>query len=160
MYGTRRLFPRAAEEGVDGIPSARVYNSGDIEINDSTWTVLTFDSERWDYGNIHSVIANTSRLTCRAAGVYLITAHVSWELLDSGTIRGVGILLNGTTYIARYVDENIPSVAVTEVQSCARLYELAVDDYVEMAVFQDTGGAFDAESVPNYSIEFAMELVP
>ena len=53
---------------------ARVHNSANISVSDSTWTSMTFDSERYDTDSIHSTASNTSRLTCVTAGKYLIIA--------------------------------------------------------------------------------------
>ena len=59
-------------------PMVRVYNSGDIAIANATDVYLTFDSERFDTGAIHSTSSNTGRLTCRIAGKYIITGAHYW----------------------------------------------------------------------------------
>ena len=70
-----------------GIEAVRVYNSGNISINDSAWTALTFDSERTDTEDEHSTVANTNRLTANQPGVRVISGHIEWAANATGRRR-------------------------------------------------------------------------
>jgi hypothetical protein len=135
---------------------ARVYNSGDLTIGTGAWTALTFDSERWDTDTIHSTVANTERLTATTAGTYLIIGQVEWEV-DATSQRGCRIYLNGATVIANLWQEH------TDVGSCrqnvATIYVLSATDYVELEVYQGTGGNLDVIATANYSLEFMMQKI-
>jgi hypothetical protein len=133
---------------------ARVYNSADETITPGTPTALTFDTERYDNGGLHSTTSNTSRLTAVRAGKYLITGHVIWDAGSSGS-RWVRIRLDGATMIAGINDDG-PS-AGSPVQSVATVYDLAATHYVELEVMHYQGTDLKVLAVPNYSPEFAMQ---
>lgn len=136
-------------------PGARVYNSVAISIATGTSTVLTFDSERYDNDAIHDTVTNSGRLTCKTAGRYSITGHVDWAANGTGH-RVCSIRLNGTTNIA---SDGKPASAASTRHAVPALYSLAVNDYVELLVFQDTGGALNVNATAAMSPEFAMQWV-
>lgn len=139
---------------VDG---CRVYNSALQTIANNSLVALTFDSERYDNGGMHSTSSNTSRITAATAGVYAMAVAISWAANSVG-IRVVTIRLNGTT---RIVSNNIPtSVTGGGVdENCGTVYRLAASDYVEAMVYQDSGGNLDVALVGNYSLEFACQWI-
>jgi len=137
---------------------ARVYNSGALTITNNTLTALTFDSERFDTDTIHSTASNTSRLTATTAGKYAISGHIEWAANATGH-RLIAIRLNGTTSLASIRRNAISGGAATEQQSIATIYELAVNDYVELHVLQTSGGNLNVNAAGNYSPEFSMHRV-
>lgn len=134
-----------------------MYNTSAATIGNGAFVALAFNSERWDNDTIHSTTTATSRLTCRTAGVYSIFAHARFAANASGR-REMKIQLNAGTNIAtaagaiRVVDNLADMVAATQ-------YKLAVGDFVEVVVFQDSGGNLDIQSAGNYSPEFGMVRV-
>jgi len=141
----------------DTFVGARVYDSGNITINNSTVTKLTFDSERYDTDTIHSTVANTGRLTCNTDGVYLIIANIYWENLDTDGLRMMTILLNNATDIA--IVRASPPTALSFGQVITTIYELSATDYVEVKVLQDSGSAEDILASANVSPEFMMSRI-
>jgi hypothetical protein len=101
---------------------------------------------------MHDTSTNNSRLICKTAGKYQINANIAWALNATG-VRELGLFLNGTTGIA-YV--SVPGSATLSEQSISTLYDLAVNDYVEVSVYQTSGGALNVTASPNYSPEFMM----
>ena len=139
---------------------ARVFNSAAISAANGAFTVLTFDSERFDTDNIHDLASNTSRLTVKTAGKYRIYGNVEFASAAGGAFRLVGILLNGATSIAEGGSNGATIVAGPNVRSTVcTTYDLALNDYVELRVFQDSGGALNVNASGNYSPEFGMERV-
>ena len=134
----------------------RVYNSANISISSGAWAALSFDSERWDNEGAHSTASNTSRLTAQAGGLYIITGGIRWAANATGS-RLLAVRLNGTTYIMRIRDNPISGAYIA--QSIMTQYELATDDYVELMVYQDSGGALNIENSGNTSPEFMMVRV-
>lgn len=132
---------------------ARVYNSVNLTIPNATWTPLTFDSERFDEpdGDIHSTVAETSKLVCRIAGTYVFFGGVRWSSSDVG-VRLCWIYLNGTTPIG--FQNRRP--AGVEWLTISSIYKLAVGNWVELQVYQDTGGNLNVDANVAYSPEFAM----
>lgn len=137
-------------------PAARVFNNANIGITASTPTVLALNSERYDTDVIHDNATNNSRLTCKTAGKYRITGQVQWAS-GAGTFRQADLLLNGTTVIA--VDNRPPVSGTVTYQQVTTTYDLAVNDYVELRVLQDTAGSLNVNSAGNYSPEMMMEMV-
>ena len=152
------LFRRqdGTEVNMTGTPCARVYNSAAISINNNTVTSLTFDSERFDTDTIHSTSSNTSRLTATTAGKYDIAGTASFVSNATGR-RALLIRYNGTTVIAQ--QEWDTSQNGITYMTISTLYDMAVDDYVEMLVFQDSGGSLNINALSNHSPEFMMARV-
>ena len=147
----------ALTTGVHGFnKSARVYHSVAQSIPHNTGIQLAFDSERWDTDAIHDPVTNNSRLTCKTAGVYFIAGHVDWASSTVGR-RILILCLNGVTYIAR--QEIGIGAGGYSFNNVATIYNLAVNDYVELRVYQDSGGALDIKVTPAISPEFMMARI-
>lgn len=140
------------------VPSARVYHNAAQSIANTTGTSLAFNSERDDSDTIHDTVTNNSRLTCRTAGKYLIHASAEFAVSAVGAVRALNLQLNGATLIATQYVTPIGGGLPTAL-SCSTAYRLAVNDYVEAAVYQDSGGALNVNSAGNYSPEFGMVRV-
>lgn len=134
-------------------PSCRVYNTTDLSIATGTPTAATFNSERWDNGGMHSTASNTSRITIPSGGggIYQVSGHIVWAANATG-VRSLQLRVNGTTTIA-VTDANSVS-ANTLSMSVSTLYALAAADYVELIVYQTSGGNLNVTAVSNYSPEF------
>jgi hypothetical protein len=151
------------EAGVNDVsyaPVVRVYHNTTQSITNATDTTLAFNSERVDQaGNaadtMHDNTTNNSRLTCRYAGFYLIFGHASWA--SAPTSANIWIRVNGATDIGK------SGVGATggnyAHMSLMTGYQLAVNDYVELRVRQDSGGAINISSTANMSPEFGMVRV-
>jgi hypothetical protein len=130
---------------------ARVYGSANIAVGNNSFDELPFNSERYDTDSYHSTTLNTSRLTIPAAGKYRITGHVAFASNTTG-VRGLQIQLNGTTVIASNFVNPVTG-ASTDIGVTTE-YQLALNDYVELVAYQDTGGALNVVAASNYSPEF------
>ena len=131
-------------------PMARVYHGGATTIGNGSIGTLSFTSERYDTDSIHNTSTNAGRLTAQTAGIYSISGNVEWASSPtSGLIR---ILLNGATIIAasRVVSADYRIMSITT------YYDLALADYVELQVLQNSGGDLNINSTGNYSPEFMM----
>ena len=137
---------------------ARAYNSGNISIPNVSATVITLDSERFDTDNIHDTSSNTSRLTCKTAGKYLIAATIQWAA-DADGERLINIKLDGTTMIGRVRHSANSDAASPTVQNLAIIYDLSVNQYVEVWVYHNEGAALNVENETNSSPEFMMHRI-
>lgn len=137
-------------------PACRVYNNSNFLVATSTLTAVTFNSERNDNAGIHSTSANTGRLTAPVDGFYWISANVSFASNATG-FREVNLRLNGATNIGRD-SKNAVNGSGTAF-SFGALYKLAAGDYVEVVVFQNSGGNLNVDSASAYSPEFGMAFV-
>jgi hypothetical protein len=134
---------------------ARVYNSGNIVVTSgAALAALTFDSERFDNGGLHSTASNTSRLTAPVAGLYLVGASVRWAANATG-YRHINLVVNGAgASIARQLGP--AASGIVTYQTVETIYELAANDYVEVQVQQNSGGNLNIEANASSSPEFWM----
>lgn len=159
--GVQNLYLRRAdgtEDKMSGdVPAARVFNSGNISINDTTSTALTFDSERFDTDTIHSTSSNTERLTANTAGKYIITGNVRWASNAAGG-RNLSINLNGGAAIGRAAPGATGATGII-IMNVTAIYDLAATEYVELVVEQSSGGALNIDAASDYSPEFMMARI-
>lgn len=140
--------------------SARVYNSAAFSTTHNTADVVTFDSERWDTAGIHSTSSNTSRLTAPVTGTYLVVGNLGFAASNTTGYRNCSIILNGTTTTYWASDEDkSPSASRATFLTCTSIMQLTATDYVELQVFQNSGGAVDVFQDDNNSPEFSITLL-
>jgi len=142
--------------------SARVFNSVDVtvqQLRPGEWQSLTFDSERWDTANLHDNKTNAGRLKAPVAGKYYIFANITWQTPIESGVFGLRLRLNGKTIIA---EQSVPNTAAPYriSMSVGTLYALAAGDYVEVQVFQQSGGMLSIHHIPATSPEFGMGKIP
>lgn len=137
-------------------PACRAYNSAAIAIASGSNVIPTFNSERFDTDTIHDTSVSTSRLTCKTAGKYFIQFQGGLAANATGR-RQYALKLNGVTYIA--LKEFVPSSAAEQNQMISTVYDLAVNDYVEIEIFQTSGSSLNLGAGSAYGPEFMMVRV-
>jgi len=108
-------------------------------ISNNTNTTVLFDTEEFDTDAYHSTATNTGRITIPAgkAGKYAINAAFFWQNNGTG-VRRLQIFKNGSVYASTLMPPN----AAEQVSVTLNLVmNLAVSDYIEAIVFQNSGGA-------------------
>lgn len=152
------------EEGILDVslaPAVRVYHTASQSIGSGSRVALAFNSERFDQAGgaastQHDTVTDNSRLTCRYAGVYLISGTIEWAAsVSHASGADVTIRVDGATLIARQLFVSNDQ----RVQTVSTLYSLNVNQYVELTVLQNTGGSVNVNSTGNYSPEFSMVRV-
>lgn len=138
------------------IVGARVYHNANQSISNTTITALAFNSERFDTDTTHDTSSNNSRLTCKTAGKYQITGQVRWASNATG-IRLVFLRVNGSDSIAAV--SRLSTGTVNDDLNVTTVWSLAVNDYVEVCVYQDSGGSLNVTVASNFSPEFMMHRV-
>ena len=136
--------------------AASVYRSTNQLTSNATTATIEFSHARWD-DRPTGVAAqwdsgDPTKLTCRVAGWYIITANVEYASNATGR-RILTIQLNGNTPIASVVS-NATTDTVTRM-AVARAYKLSVGAYVDVRVHQQSGGDLYVVSASNYSPELA-----
>ncbi len=127
-------------------PTVKVYNAGgvNVNLNNNTDTAITFASEEWDDGALHSTAALTTRLTIPGTkqGEWRLVGQVTFAAAAGG-YRRVRIVKNGTSEVAAQM---VPSIGATEmmVQVSAVIKDPANGDYYELYALQNSGGAINA----------------
>jgi hypothetical protein len=111
-------------------------------ISNNTETAITFDQEIADTNTMHDNSTNNSRITIKQAGRYHIVGNIRWESSSSsGYGRTLRITKNGTEIAAHVL---IPSSTISSPSQNVDIYlNLSVNDYIELKVYQDSGGNLD-----------------
>lgn len=136
----------------------RVYRNANMIVAHSTYTPVSFTHQRWDAPDDDQwTIGDPTKLICRIAGTYIISANFRWQENAVGS-RGGLIQLNAATNIAQVLEAPAPNSFCT--QSMTFLYKLAMNDFLVLHVLQFSGGNLNLEAEANYSPEFSMVRIP
>jgi hypothetical protein len=123
---------------------ARAKRGSATAITTATWTVVPFDAEDHDTDGFHSTSVNTSRMTVPPGmgGLYLVAATTPWDNSASGS-RYIAITLNGAL---RSQLQQLGQNASGQDRAVTDVIKLAAGDYVEISVYQDSGGNLNVQS--------------
>ena len=135
-------------------PRCRVYNNANIAITTATDTALTFNSESFDVGAMHSTSTNTGRITIPTggAGTYLVQATILFAGNATG-YRRLWITQNGATVGH---DSNRMALAGASTGLNVQVLTQCQDgDILELYCFQDSGGNLNVVTDSVYSPSFA-----
>jgi hypothetical protein len=144
--GTIRVYgvAKTASGGGSGVGiGAKAYNSAAQSVPNTTTTVLTLDSEQFDTDGFHSTSSNTGRMTIPAGlgGKYLVTGS-TYVPAAGGNYRNLLLRKNGTDLLGTWRNAERLSVgAAVEVNA---VLDLVAGDYIDMTLYQDSGGAANA----------------
>jgi len=127
-------------------PIADVRQAVAQSIPNATWTAATFDTEDVDTDvdgtGGHSTSSNTSRYTARYAGWYWVGGGPAFAANATG-VRGTYWTNNGVALSAAQTLVSASSANETCIPARPRLVYLAAGDYLEMWVYQSSGGALN-----------------
>ena len=126
--------------------------SGQV-ISNNTTTALSWDGEDYDTDTMWEGVINPTRITCKTAGKYLITGSIRYTTSPTTGIPSVKLRLNGTTEFVLQEDST-PVVRVGK--QVTTIKELAVNDYVELLVYQNNGGSLTTDIL--YTNLFAQKI--
>jgi hypothetical protein len=144
--------PFAAATGGGYTEGARVYNNANQAIGSGAVLTAAFNGEVYDTDTCHDNSTNNSRLTCKTAGKYLVTAHAVLSSVAGDSSWWIEHQTRG-----RVAQQNITAQG----GSLATIIDLAVDDYLVVKVFAGTGNACNLLYVAGneYSSYFAMQRI-
>lgn len=135
---TWSLWARVLTDTNFGLGS-RVYHTLNQSVANNTPTVLAFNSEVFNDSGMHNLAGDNSKLTCIAAGKYLIEANIYFDNNATG-LREIDILVNGSP-VATTQESAISGGGKASIISAT--LKLAVGDYVQMRVSQGSGSSLN-----------------
>lgn len=125
----------------------RVRRSTDQSIPNSTNTVIIFDTEDFDNDTMWEGVTNPQNITIRTAGIYLINAEVHWETaLGSNFYRIIYINHSGDGILSQSLFYGSTVGTLRLYMPTSVVYSCAIGDVLTLSVYQNTGGAIDAEA--------------
>jgi hypothetical protein len=113
----------------------------------AAWLPVPMNTEAWDTDDIFDLAVSTSQMLINTSGVYQMYGYVTFAV-DATGIRGIGIMLNGTTLLGSWL---IPPLASKTYMTINVTWRLTEGDYVELVIYQNTAGALDVEA-PLFSV--------
>lgn len=140
-------------------PRCRVRWAGAAQsLTTAVTTALTFDTETYDVGACHDNAVNNTRITCPAGGAGLWAFTAGAEIAANATgRRELSLRINNTTFIV--TDRVPPTAADASRLQVATEYRMAVGDYIEAVVFQNSGVALTVTVAGDYSPFFTARWV-
>lgn len=130
-------------------PAAIAWKTSSTSVAPTTWTTISFDSEKYDPYGFHSTSVNTSRLTVPAGlgGTYRICAQWGTWTGSSPGLADIAIRLNGATDIA-WQSHQLGGIGMATGWISTH-YDLAAGDYVEARVYHVAAASV---SIPSDSL--------
>jgi hypothetical protein len=117
--------------------TCQVYQTGGtFPLASAVTTTITFDTDEYDPDDLHSVLANTDRITILVPGVYVLSANGRFDK-GAGTWRVVYITVNAADVISQSITN---TVAFDARLSATGQKRLAAGDIVRMQAYQNSGG--------------------
>lgn len=136
---------------------ARVYRSTNQSVGSSSYPVnISFSATRWDTDTMWSS-GSPTRLTVHTAGKYLATAGVEFAGSSAGTSRQLQLRVNAATIIA--MSSHGPIGTATINMNASAVWDFAINDYVEVIAYQDSGAAINVLTDAAFSPEFSMAKI-
>jgi len=114
----------------------------------STAAIQFNTTDAFDSDGLHDPSSDNTKLIIQTAGVYLLTANVTWASIGiaASSERNTRIRLNGTTIIAGNSHKASSSDNEAVVSSVVTVYALALLDYLEVIVHNGDSGAQNVSS--------------
>lgn len=121
--------------GNQQVPQVRLTKNATQSINNGAQTAVLWQVESYDLGtpslNMHDTSTNTSRMTIRTAGTYLLVFNVEWTVAQNAGTSYLGFTLNGAS--VPFALTYGPPGPYASVSHVARF---AASDYIEAVVLQ------------------------
>lgn len=131
------------KDGTYDFPACSVKNSSNLSIPSRAdpLTLLTFNAEKFDYGDMHSTTTNTSRITIPSgqSGIYLIIFYSKWQSSSTG-YRRAELHKNGSDFAPFYLVNGESAGLGVHIFTSSLIAQLSAGDYVEVYVSQTSGG--------------------
>jgi hypothetical protein len=133
------------------------YGGNNLTVATATNTTVNWNTENFDTDSFHSTTTNTSRITIPSgkAGKYLVVGTASWEGAARADFVAVRLYKNGSQI--QFTTQN-KSTGLSINTTLSVVVDLAVNDYLEMVLYQDSGSNLTFNGDNSYSYFGAMYL--
>jgi hypothetical protein len=107
-------------------------------IANATYTAIPFSNENFDTDGFHSTTTNTSRITIPTGlgGYYLVNMTQRWDP-STGVAKTMQLYKNGS---AVFTYDTGAATGLYPMYSRSTIVKLNAGDYIEMYVYQNSGG--------------------
>ena len=123
------------------------YNDSAQVISNTTETPIALNQTTFDTDSMHDDSTNNTRVIFTTAGTYVVTTHASFASNATG-YRKITLRLNGSTIVNQI---RVAGFSATDnFTTMCTIWTFDADDYVEMVVYQNSGGNLNAETYAPY----------
>jgi hypothetical protein len=130
----------STSSGINAFRSLAYQNSAGTSLPNNVFTPLSFDTNAFDVGGIHSTSVNPTRFTAPVGGLYLVQGTFQ-AVSGAAGIAAIDLQLNGSTTLLPHIVINIvPLNANGATPFCSTIVQLAANDYLEFFGKQTSGG--------------------
>lgn len=136
----------------------RAYRTTNLSVTTSTDTTVTWEAVDGDTLSSWSSVTNPSRLTIKVPGRYIVVASMRWASNGTGFRTGE-IKVNGSTIIGRHAQAFAAAGSPTQYTITSMPWTAAINDYVELVAWQNSGGALNLDYQNAYSNALALEYL-
>ena len=126
-------------------PAVLARRTSDQTIGNASNTAISFQSTYYDTDSMYDAGAPT-RLTCKTPGIYQFNAAVAWGSSGTGE-RKIDLRVNGGTWIR---SQRLRAHGSTWIDVSGE-WEMTLNDYIEMIVYQTSGGNLAAAALNDQS---------
>lgn len=143
-----------------GRPTALVRRAAVQSLPNGSWAAIVFDTEDWDSNTIWSS-TDAEKLKVRTAGKYTARAHGGIRGSTAGTLRGIAIVKNSTSFAAtdvaaRQLDVFDIVTATTWQGAVSQMFSMTTSDYLTLHMIQNRGSTLGTsttrDSQPTLSV--------
>ncbi len=120
--------------------AAEVYRTSNQSIPNATETIVLWSGTQWQNGSSVWAGADPTRLKAPVTGIYLFSARAAWASNNVGE-RSISYRISGGAALYDMQWQTAQPGATR--QNAAELIQLAANEYLEMRVRQDSGGALN-----------------
>lgn len=128
---------------------ARAYRTTTQSLNTATWTAIGLDAEDFDTATYHDNATNNSRMTVPTTGKYVAFGGIAFASNATGT-RYIGIWKNSIATGSVLANTNRAASSESALNNNLDIstgpVALTAGDYVELAGYQNSGGALNVIS--------------
>lgn len=134
------LTASGGQWSVSAVPTCKAYRSGSQAITNGLWTTVVLNGEVEDAPGWHSNVTNPSRITVDTDGLFLVVWWATFAINTTGVRLG-RIQLNGgdAGLDSASIYGDTSSEFTTSIGNSS-VMRMSSGDYVELAVYQSSGG--------------------
>ena len=132
---------------------AAVYLTSAVTVPNATDTLIPWDTVDFDTSSFYSS-SHPTRLTAPANGIYTVSASFYWDTGSGGGTRQVYFKVNGAGIYG--ANAYIASGGFGNAQSLTTTLKLNAGDYVELDIFQSTGGSANSLTGASQASRFSI----
>ena len=144
-----------ATVGLDNTPSFMAYYSSNVSISNATTTAAVLDTEYWDTNSAYAVADGKFTIPSGESGKYMFTGAVEYSGLTIHDSIAILLLKNGSSVGGSWQQYGASRGGGNTLQVTYAL-DLAVADYVQLGLYQNSGGAKNASANTTYLIAWKM----